>query len=113
VACPGDTLEIKDNHLIVNSVPLDYELLRTSYSPEIRSRNQIGSVIELEQSNGQRHTITYSPSSIPKRAVGPLTVPSGAYYMLGDNRSKSLDSRHYGPVPRHRIRGKVSLPLFR
>jgi signal peptidase I len=40
---------------------------------------------------------------------GPIVVPNGTYFMIGDNRDDSVDSRYYGPVTRDRIRGT---PMF-
>lgn len=40
---------------------------------------------------------------------GPLVVPAGTYFMVGDNRDNSVDSRYYGPVPRANLRGT---PMF-
>jgi signal peptidase I len=40
---------------------------------------------------------------------GPLVVPQGHYWLMGDNRDESLDSRFMGFIPRSEIRGK---PLF-
>jgi signal peptidase I len=48
----------------------------------------------------------YRPS---RNTWGPLVVPAGHYWLMGDNRDQSLDSRYMGPVPRQVIRGK---PLF-
>src|SRR5690606_23830596 len=40
---------------------------------------------------------------------GPLLVPDGHYFMMGDNRYASKDSRYWGVVPRANVRGR---PLF-
>ena len=57
------------------------------------------------------HATRYGePVSAPStHEWGPLVVPSGTYFMIGDNRDNSVDSRYYGPVPRDRIRGT---PMF-
>ena len=40
---------------------------------------------------------------------GPVVVPSRMFFMMGDNRDKSVDSRYYGPVPQVNLRGT---PMF-
>jgi signal peptidase I len=40
---------------------------------------------------------------------GPLVIPSGTFFMMGDNRDNSVDSRYYGPVPRANLLGP---PMF-
>ena len=43
----------------------------------------------------------------PTRAFGPVKVPPESYFMMGDNRSQSCDSREWGAVPRANLIGKV------
>lgn len=54
--------------------------------------------------NGIPATEPYATSSLPE-VLPPVTVPQGHYFLMGDNRDASEDSRQYGPVPRERIHG--------
>lgn len=42
-----------------------------------------------------------------KKDFGPVVIPQNHYFLLGDNRNKSYDSRAWGTLPREAIRGKV------
>lgn len=46
------------------------------------------------------------------KAVGPLTVPAGHYFMLGDNESNSCDSRYWGTIPRSDVIGKAFVRIW-
>lgn len=64
--------------------------------------------------NGELHVGNYEqyvdPRIIPRRDnFGPVTVPEGNYFVLGDNRDRSADSRHWGFLEREDITGT---PLF-
>ena len=52
-----------------------------------------------------RNTMRADMSPLSK----PTVVPRGFYYVLGDNRSRSLDSRAFGPIPRESILGVITL----
>jgi signal peptidase I len=58
--------------------------------------------------NGRRLIETYVPEEYrDTRSVAEIVVPEGAYYMMGDHRSISSDSREFGPVERSLIYGKA------
>ncbi len=59
--------------------------------------------------NGKRLPEPYVPSRFEDgRSVAEETIPAGAYWVMGDHRSISSDSRDFGPVPRDLIYGKAA-----
>jgi signal peptidase I len=79
VGLPGDVIEIRDGIVSVNGAPIA--------EPYIR--------------NHDLFTLTEGPV-FPKV---PLTVPKGSYFVMGDNRPNSQDSRFWGVVPKQNVRG--------
>jgi signal peptidase I len=58
--------------------------------------------------NGKRLNEPYiKPDRRDSRTVAPLKIPPGQYFMMGDNRESSCDSRSWGTVPRANLIGKV------
>ena len=71
---------------------------------EVRLRRGVGYVYI----NGRQLAEPYlKPDRRPTRAFGPQKIPKGNYFMMGDNRGQSCDSRDWGSVSRERLIGKV------
>ncbi|HEX7937738.1 MAG TPA: signal peptidase I, partial [Gemmatimonadaceae bacterium] len=107
VGAPGDTLLMRHGQLTVNGTvvpPISTYVLPDSFANESKP------IFEWQH----RIEITGSRFGPPVKAPslhewGPIVVPAGMFFMMGDNRDDSVDSRYYGLVPRTNIRGT---PMF-
>lgn len=59
--------------------------------------------------NGKIIAEPYLPKGLKFQDFGPVTVPKDKYFMMGDNRNNSLDSRVWGEMPKENIIGKASI----
>ena len=102
-------LELRENHLIVNGRPVAYAPVERSRFAHHAAVNAIGESVELEYLDGVPHWITFTAGRSPLANRPPVAVAAGHYFLLGDNRDHSLDSREFAPVPLASIRGRVVL----
>ncbi len=91
IGLPGETLEVREKKVYINGSPLDepYAHYLTPAADE-----------------SQYHEVT---SSDVRERYGPVTVPPNQYFMMGDNRDNSQDSRYWGFLPRENIKGRALL----
>lgn len=92
VGLPGEELDIRDKLVFIDGAPLDEEGYARFVDP----------------------TVYPDSPSLPGPArlrdqSGPIVIPEGMVFVLGDNRDQSYDSRFFGPVPASDLRGR---PLY-
>ena len=114
VGLPGDKIEIRDNQVFINDQLLpEHRVIGDSSSEEATLRTK---EFESRQPD-QKWDVFYSERAIKGLTnerdydfgvIGkPYTVPPEHYFVMGDSRNKSLDSRYWGPVHRDLVIGRA------
>jgi signal peptidase I len=95
IGLPGETLELRDKKVYINGKGLDEPYVHFLFPFDPTSSGDTG-VADFDV----------------RRNYGPVTVPPDHYFMMGDNRDNSQDSRYWGFMPRSYVKGKALFVYF-
>lgn len=86
IGLPGETIEVKGTEVLINgtSIPQPFAHFLLPHDPNAPAFE-----------------------GDPRERYGPVTVPAGHYFAMGDNRDNSQDSRYWGFLPAHYVKGRA------
>ena len=108
VGIPGDSIAMQNNQLIINGEKIKYEPINDSKMNDLSLSIDTSQYGFIESLSHTRHPVMITPQRPSLRSFGPVNIPKGKFFLMGDNRDNSADSRYFGFVERNRVVGQAT-----
>lgn len=126
IGLPGETIQVKGAHVLIDGKPLPEYRVETQDEQRGNDKAELKKLRAMSERAGEPYTVYYAPDTLAHRdgdaadpfsifkfAVSePYKIPEGSYFMMGDNRDNSQDSRVWGPVHRDLIVGRAMFVIW-
>jgi signal peptidase I len=112
VGVPGDRIAMRNDQLFINGVSAKYKPLSQAVVAQLPAAERSYCEFASEEVQGRSHAVMAIPAIDARRSFDEMVIPAGSYFMMGDNRDNSKDSRYFGCVKRDQILGRVSTVAF-
>ncbi|MEX0408341.1 signal peptidase I [Aquibium sp. LZ166] len=112
IGLPGDRIQMRDGQLFINGEGVQREKTGEIDNPDITEVDRPVDVYRETLPNGVSYdTLDVTPNGISDN-TREFVVPEGHYFMMGDNRDNSADSRVFGFVPEENFVGRANIIFF-